>query len=78
MVHPCDRCKETWASGFASCWSCGSTLAKPFAYDPSKSLDADTNGVEKRPGGIEVRNVSFQGPGEERLLAEYHAQDTAG
>jgi dienelactone hydrolase len=44
-----------------------SGLAAPFAYDESEPLDLDGRTMERREGGVEVRDISFRGPRTPRL-----------
>jgi dienelactone hydrolase len=46
-----------------------SGLAAPFAYDESRPLDMESRVTERRPGGVEVRDVTFAGPAGGRLSA---------
>jgi dienelactone hydrolase len=46
-----------------------SGLAAPFAYDASKSLELQTRGTQQRPGGVEVRDISYVGPAGGRINA---------
>jgi dienelactone hydrolase len=44
-----------------------SGLAAPFAYDESEPLDLDGRTMERREGGVEIRDISFRGPRTPRL-----------
>jgi dienelactone hydrolase len=46
-----------------------SGLAKDFAYDESQPLDLHTRSVEKRPSGVEVRDISYRGLAGNRVNA---------
>jgi dienelactone hydrolase len=46
-----------------------SSLATDFAYDESQPLDLHTRGTEKRPGGVEVRDISYRGLDRNRVNA---------
>jgi dienelactone hydrolase len=45
-------------------------LAAPFAYDESKPLGVRIQGTERRPDGIEVRDISYAGPSGSRVAAK--------
>ena len=67
------------AAGCGGGGSKESSLAKDFAYDESQPLDLHTRGTEKRPGGVEVRDISYRGLDRNRvnayLIAPKQAKD---
>jgi dienelactone hydrolase len=67
------------AAGCGGGGSKESSLAKDFAYDESQPLDLHTRGTEKRPGGVEVRDLSYRGLDRNRvnayLIAPKQAKD---
>jgi dienelactone hydrolase len=67
------------AAGCGGGGSKESSLAKDFAYDESQPLDLHTRRTEKRPGGVEVRDISYRGLDRNRvnayLIAPKQAKD---
>jgi acetyl esterase/lipase len=57
------------AAGCGGGGSKESSLAKDFAYDESQPLDLHTRRTEKRPGGVEVRDISYRGLDRNRVNA---------
>jgi dienelactone hydrolase len=76
------RCAALVLGAAALLVGCGSDkkskLASPFTYDASKPLSVQSGATSLGGNGIEVRDVSFSGPGNTRLNAYVASPGSSG